>query len=753
MVKNSACCLLLGLPLIGWIPAAFAQSSADSDQLAEIVVTAQKRAESLQNVPVSITTFGTQDLKDRAVESFMDYATSVPNLGFGASGDGAANSRTISIRGVSGDNTTGFYLDETPLPDSLDPRIVDVDHIEVLRGPQGTLYGARSMGGTVRLLTNQPDTNTMSASVHAGISSTQHTSAPNYVADGVVNLPLIQDRLAVRMVGFFDREAGFFKREFPVTPGETQLATVRDVGRSVVQGGSASLLLKVNDTLSITPRILHQETAYNGFPFADATDTNLSPTNFVQTRLFNDPEGGSDRWTLYSLGIHYKLPFGELVSSTSYFDRLVVEREDESDVVSLFFYTPAGLPPVESQITEIKPLHRFVQEVRFASELPGAWQFVVGGYFSATNGQSTPGLYPPTLVPGLTEISGYPGDLFFYQNYPSSIREPAVFGEVSWRATSQLKLTAGARWYEIKSTASGTEQGAAVGTVVTDAPGTLTEVGVNPKFQADYQINPDAMVYATAAKGFRPGGLVPTVPSADALGCPGQLAALGLTTQQTHRYQSDSLWNYELGTKTAWFDNRLTVNADVFYIDWKDIQQQILLGCGFQFRTNAGAAKSEGTELEVHARPLHGLDISGGVGYQHAVITKAGAGGTESPLQPGDRVYQVPDWTANGSATYTMPLTSRFSLVNNLTYSYVGESKSANNDPFDPRTRSPYSLLDARCALVFGHSEVALVGKNLTNEHANLADNRSIAVELPGRPRIVTNRPITIGIEFRSTFQ
>jgi outer membrane receptor protein involved in Fe transport len=288
---------------------------------------------------------------------------------------------------------------------------------------------------------------------------------------------------------------------------------------------------------------------------------------------------------------------------------------------------------------------------------------------------------------------------------------------------------------------------------VTDAPDTLSEVGVNPKFQADYQLNPDAMVYATAAKGFRPGGLVPTVPSAEALGCPAQLATLGLTTQQTHKYQSDSLWNYELGTKTAWLDNRLTVNADVFYIDWKNIQQQILLGCGFQFRTNAGAAKSEGMELEVHARPLHGLDISGGLGYQHAVITQAGAGGAQSPLQPGDRVYQVPDWTGNASATYTVPLTSRLSLVNNLTYSYVGESKSANNDPFDPRTRSPYALLDARFALAFGRNEVALVGKNLTNEHANLADNRSIAVELPGRPRIVTNQPITIGIEFRSTFQ
>ncbi len=230
-MKICAYRLLAGLPLIAYGQAILADAASDADQIPEIVVTAQKRSENLQNVPVSITTFGTEELKDRAVESFMDYATSVPNLGFGASGDGAANSRTISIRGVSGDNTTGFYLDETPLPDSLDPRIVDIDHIEVLRGPQGTLYGARSMGGTVRLLTNQPDPNNFYAAVHTGISSTEHTNAPNYVADAVVNLPLIQDTLGMRMVGFFDREAGYFKRQFPTVPGGDSLSTVDDVGR------------------------------------------------------------------------------------------------------------------------------------------------------------------------------------------------------------------------------------------------------------------------------------------------------------------------------------------------------------------------------------------------------------------------------------------------------------------------------------------------------------------------------------------
>jgi outer membrane receptor protein involved in Fe transport len=728
--------------------AAAATAAADSSgELQEVVVTAQKRSESLQNVPLSITAFSAADLETRGVKEFFDYATSVPNLGFGAPGDGSANSRTISIRGVSGDNTTGFYLDETPLPDSLNPHILDVERIEVLRGPQGTLYGARSMGGTVRMISKQPDLTTFSGSLHAGASTTSGTVDPNWIGEGTINLPIVQNKLALRANAFYDREAGYFSRRWPTVPGGSDYTTLRDIGRNETSGGDLSLLWKPTDALSVTGRVLHQESTYNGFSLADGTATNLTPNNFMQTRLFDVPEGGSDRWTLYSLNVKYDTGFGELVSSTSYFDRLVVEREDQSDVVSFLF----GLDPlVASQITEIKPLHRFVQELRFASALKGPVQFVVGAYLSESNGQFNPGYYPPNLVPGLGAISGYGSDLFFYQNYPSTIREPALFGEISYQLTDKLKLTAGARWYEIKTTSSGIEAGAAAGTDLIDLPSTLTNVGVNPKVQVDYKVTPNAMVYATAAKGFRPGGITPSVPMS--LGCDVNLEAIGITQSQAHRYKADSLWNYEVGSKTSWLDNRLTVDGAVFYIDWKDLQQQILLPCGFQFRANVGAAKSQGAELEVHARPARGLDVSGGVGYQKAVITQASSGGAVSPQQVGDRVYQVPDWTGNLSLTYTHSLNAKYSAMYNVTYGYMGSSKSANNDPFNPRTRAPYSIVDAKFGVTFDSWDVSLAAKNLTNEHANLADNRSIAVEMPGRPRIVTNQPRTIGIDIRKSF-
>ena len=198
--------------------------------------------------------------------------------------------RTISIRGISGDNVTGFYIDDTPLPDSLDPRVLDIDHIEVLRGPQGTLYGARSMGGTVRIITKQADFQNFSATVHGGVSDTEHTGQPNYTGDAVVNIPLINDRVALRIAGFYDEEAGYFKRSYctnPATVGiscfplsTTGITTVNNVGANDTSGGSVTLAIKATDALTITPRIMIQRANYNGFPWPISTPHRATATAF-----------------------------------------------------------------------------------------------------------------------------------------------------------------------------------------------------------------------------------------------------------------------------------------------------------------------------------------------------------------------------------------------------------------------------------------------------------------------------------------
>ncbi|HXE54948.1 MAG TPA: TonB-dependent receptor [Tepidisphaeraceae bacterium] len=786
-----------------------ADTAAASTELETITVTAEKRSESEQTVPLSMTTFSSAALQAKSINNFFDYATKVPNLAFAPTGDGVGTARTVSIRGISGDNVTGFYIDDTPLPDSLDPRVLDIDHIEVLRGPQGTLYGARSMGGVVRIITKAPNLNDFSAEVHGGISSTEHTNQPNYTGDGVVNIPLIPDHAALRLSGFYDTEAGYFKRSYCTDPAAamagtctplaaTGITTVNNVGEINTYGGAASLTLKLNDALTITPRVMMQKDTYNGFPMADflsmpgngygypvpsgpynLPQKGMLPTSLTQARFFNIPEGGYSSWQLYSIGLHWKTDLGELVSSTAFFNQQVWETEDQSDfiyaaitsncdagAVAAGFCSGVGSPQ-PGPISEEKSYQRFVQEVRFASDLKGPVQFVVGGFYSDFHGRLPfAAYYPPSEVPGLDATLGgqnnptYP-NLVFAQDFHTTIKEPAVFGEVSYQPVAALKLTAGLRWYQVKTSSSGYEAGLATGGVpggltppIISPEVTTTESGVTPKFEADYHLTADQMIYVNVAKGFRPGGLVPIVPSGTAGTANDCVAALhqadpDITLADTRSYKSDSLWNYEVGTKTSWLDHRLTFNAAAFYIKWSNIQQQILLGCGFQYRANAGAAESKGGEMELHARPTQPLELSLGVGYQNAKITQKGM---SSPQDAGSPVYQVPDWTGNASASYTTELTSSWNLVSGADYSYIGRSFSGNNDPSQPRERPSYRLINARFAFQHGPLEIALVGKNLADELANLGDNRSIAAEVPGRPRLFVNQPRTFGVEFRQSF-
>ena len=794
-----------------WLAAAAAANAAaeptsQAGGLEEVIVTAQKRSESEQSVPMSMTTFSSAALEQKSITDFFDYATKVPNLAFAPTGDGVGTARTVSIRGISGDNVTGFYIDDVPLPDSVDPRVLDIDHIEVLRGPQGTLYGARSMGGTVRLITKEPELSQFSATVHAGLADTESTSRPNYTGDAVVNIPLIRDEMALRLTGFYDYEAGYFKRSYctdPATAGVTCFplsgsgrTSVSTVAALDTYGGSASLTVKAGDAVTITPRLMMQRAGYNGLPLADFNNlpgngigfpapsgsstlpSPLTTTDLTQARFFNIPEGGTDWWNLYSLTLHWKTGLGEFVSSTAYFDRRVDETEDQSEfiwaaITSGICYPPNGPgppagtpycnPPQPGPIEEIKDYQRFVEEARFASQLNGPIQFVVGGFFSDFHGRVPfASLYPPSEVPGLDAIftggppnnpDGFP-NLVFAQDFHTDVKEPAVFGELSWEITKALKATVGLRWYQVKTTSGGFEEGLAVGGGKIVSPQvTDSETGTNPKFELDYHFSPDQMVYGLASKGFRPGGVVPIVPP----GTPGTandcVVALhnvnpNITLDDTRSFHSDSLWNYELGAKTAWLDHRLTLNAAGFYIKWNNIQQAVLLQCGFQFIANAGAAESKGGELELRAAATEHLQASLGVGYQDAKITEAG----ESAQAVGSPVFNVPEWTGNTSLSYTHPVNSVWNLAGEVDYSYVGSSLSSANASVFPRERPAYRLLDARLALSNGATEIALVGKNLSNTVTNLGDNRSIAAEVPGRPRLFLNQPRTIGVEIREHF-
>ncbi|MDR3511677.1 MAG: TonB-dependent receptor [Caulobacteraceae bacterium] len=698
-------------------------SNGAAGTVEEVVVTAQKRAEAVQTVPMAITAFTSRTLVTSGVTTFQDYAVRVPNLAFAYSSSLGANAQAIAIRGIYGQNTTGMYLDDTPLPMSVDPRVLDLSRIEVLKGPQGTLYGARSMGGTVRLITNQPDAGGEEGYLHAVGSSTEH-GGTNGQVDGAINLPLIKDHLAVRVNAYDDYESGVFDR-VASAGAPVDYGTHKGIGSSHHDGGSvAASLSLLDDKLVITPRYMFEDMREDGHPYADYT-----AGNFTQHRLFNMDEPGSESWKLYSLTAKYQTPYGEITSNTAQFIRHSSDSEDSSEVVQLFFGTPAI--PVRFNVQGRNS--NFSQELRFTSSLPGPFQITAGAFYQNSDSLV---VFPPTPLGNLVS------DLYD-ERLDTRVRETAVFGEATYDLTSKLRLIAGARWFDNTIAFNGEEGGVAVtpGVFV----GSQHQTGINPKFGLQYKVTGADMVYATAAKGFRIGG----VNSFSDTLCAADLASLGLTADKAKTYASDELWNYEVGAKTSWLDRRLTVDAALFDIEWSNVQQSVALPtCGFSVSVNGGHARSRGGELEVQAAVTSSLKLSMGAGYTDAQITDPGP---NHIVTAGTPIQQVPKWTFNAAADY------RFEAVNvpafiHADFAYVDSSLSANNDATNPRLRPAYSLVNVRTGVDVNRVELTLFVDNVFDQHANYADVPPQAIELPGRPRIATNRPRTVGVDARVKF-
>ena len=465
-------------------------------RLEEVVVTATKRDLSVQDVPVSITAISARDLEAMGANQFFDYGTDIPNLSFGiGAADGNLAGRGIALRGIQGSNTTGFYIDDTPVLETLDPHIVDIARIEVLRGPQGTLYGAESMGGTLRIITEQPDVGArgVTGQLHVGGSWTEHGGFNN-IEEGVVNIPLVTDTLAVRMSAFHQFDDGYFNKD--IGPyGAPPTETLTQVGSMRYYGGQIAIRWQPMNELSITPRIMYQKTEQDGVPYAYNYAENLT-----QREVFNIATGGTDKWYLASLTINYTAPWGNFVSSTAYFDRNTFETEDDTDFVTYAFSPPSPLP---SPITRKLDLRRFAQEVRFVSTFHGPFQLLAGGFYSDS---TRPRDYEWTST-GLGAAIGAPNDNVLSFVDSRTAKEKALFGDVSYDILKNLKATVGVRWFEDDATFTQYTNGIFYGSVGStyNAPST-SESGFTPKYLLEWRATPDVLVYGSAAKGFREGG-------------------------------------------------------------------------------------------------------------------------------------------------------------------------------------------------------------------------------------------------------
>lgn len=693
----------------------------------DIVVTANRREERIQSAPLSITAISAATIQRQGIEDIQDYGNRIPNLAFQAGDSTRTDLQTsVEIRGVSGGGTTGFYIDDSPLVANLNPRVIELDRIEVLRGPQGTLYGARSMGGTIRYITKQPDLDRFEGQAHLQGSWTAGSASPNEMADGVINIPVVPGVFAIRALAYVEHDAGWLDRA-PLATSPSPFPVHKDFNDADYVGGQISGRISLADgRLTIAPRFLYQKTRRGGRSEAD-----YSAGNTVNERLFDINESGGSDWKLGTLTIGYQLPFGDVTSATSWFDQHDEDLEDGSEFLNAN-YNRNG-PPVPGYLYAYGRSRIFSQELRFTSRLEGPLSFTGGLFFQRSKSLTA---FPAQAMAPVTP-------LLFELDRPSTVTEAAIFGEANLKLADRLTVTAGVRHFNNKVKYASLSKG-----LLGDNrlyAGTQKESGFTPKFGIQYTLDDEHMLFANAAKGYRVGG----VNSFAAGRCEAGFAAIGVTEDQARGFNSDHLWSYEAGAKTSWFNRHLTVNATAFQIDWKDLQQRLGLGsCGFSATINVGAARSRGGELEANWRISKLASLSLGGGYTDAIITDNGGLNGTRAAKVGSKVQNVPKWTLNAGLDLDHDIAGRPGFLH-LDYAYVGDSHNARNTP---RTRPSYSIINARLGLRIENVDLALYAKNLTNEAADLADVPPLIAQYAGRPRIAVNTPRTIGIDARVSF-
>ena len=747
--------------------------------LEEIVVTSQRREEKLQDVPISISAFTQETLDAQGVRSIDDIARLTPGVTFTRTDQRNGQASNISIRGVSssaGASTTGIYIDDTPIQTrSLGyssfnsyPQVFDLERVEILRGPQGTLFGAGSEGGTVRFITPQPSLTKSSAYVRSQVDYTQD-GAPSYELGAAFGAPIIDGSLGFRVSAWYRRDSGWVDRvDFERATLQPTTVTQSNSNSQNTVVVRAAVTYVPSDGLSITPSIFYQDSKLHDTPFFWASLSNPDDGRFDNGNAIATPS--SDRFYLPALKVEWKLGAVSLVSNTSYFNRKNQQINDYSAFeAGLWAGDPYFPPGFYAPTTQINQQNNLTEELRLQSDTPNSRiNWVLGAFYSHSR-QTAEQLVQDTFLPGLFQsVTGVPFNVAFGQGLVNGLytfvadpiisrdEQIAVYGQTDIKITDKLTLTAGLRGSKTKVEATAHYEGPVVGPPVNDA-GAQDEKPVTPKAGLSYKFDADNMVYATAAKGFRIGGYNPKV----GLPCGGQLAGLGLFDSNGNPaapklFNNDTVWSYEVGSKNTLFEHRLQLSSSVYYIDWKNIQQLMALNsCGFQFVTNVGAANSRGFDLQAQAEVVDNLSLGVALGYTDAKYdqtVKAGPTATRNLVTSGDHITGSP-WNAALSAQYNFKVLADYAGYARIDYQYASSQHDlvAANDPANG-TYNPVNIfaqpqtsqLSARVGARWSGLDLSVFGSNLLNSDTILAQVASLGT--PTLYQHSTFRPRTFGV-------
>lgn len=745
-------------PLLGVLALAPAKAAETETGLEEVVVTATKRSSSLQDVPMAMQAFTAATLESMGADEVDGYYRMIPNF---AVVDRGAGAKLYSIRGIStglvtqGAATVGVYIDEMPVTAAgfqPDPKLFDIERIEVLRGPQGTLYGEGSIGGTVRMITPRPDSTAFAGKFDVSMQSTEKGD-DGYKLNGMINVPLIENVLALRVSGLYHDLGGYIDR-IPQPSGVTldvgallglppgvipvlgtgPLPGKNDINGETTSAGRASLSWNATEKLTFEASFLTQSMR------ADNRNTEVGGVGELKTNFVLD-ETIKDDFDLGNLTASYDLGWSRLFSSTSLYKRTRDATSDTNDLGEAIFPT-AKLPGSGTFTTELQDM--LSQEVRLTSTGDGPLSWIAGlFYVDKDNGFEQIIVDRYDVFVGFMQILGLPvtnARQLLDQTGRQEEKQKAIFGELTYAFTDKLNATLGLRYFDIDQRDTLVNNDINIlGLGLTDGVSETGESDTVMKFNVNYKATDNALLWVTASQGFRIGGTNTT---------PG-IPLENLT------YGSDTLWNYEIGARTSWYDNRLVLNSSLYYIDWSDIQLALPLGTAFG-TINAGKARIIGAELELQARPVTGLDLTFAAGYNDGELSEdtPGAPAGPNPGFKGDRLPGVPRLNLSASAQYVFPLfAGGIDGVGRVDYAYTGDSTTTFNDlstangipsHFNPDS---YGLLNLRLGVQNERWAAALFIDNATDERAQiLIDNSSVAV------RVTRNRPRTAGVNVRFNF-
>jgi iron complex outermembrane recepter protein len=747
--------------------AAAGVSSGDSDtnsnqvaKLQEVVVTAEKRSENLQDVPSSVSALSGATLEAMGAESFTDYARSIPGLTFLDTGAGRQIPTIRGINPSTGAPAVTYYIDETPMPvnqyingSPLSPQLIDIDRIEVLRGPQGTLYGSSSIGGTIKLIPNAPNLSKFEGYVtgEALVTQGEDGASPGGRSELVLNVPIMEDLLAVRGAFWYDNVGGFINRTWTnagtggIATGPV-IGTVGNLPDEHTWGLRITALFQPSEQLSVSAMAYAQDRHFDGY--TDITGGANNPNyQLVQSLIPDVPEPQENQFALYNLTVKYNFSRFNLISSTSYSDQSTSANMEGTSAIQLFptFY---GNPPssvvVQSVAQARTEAYNFTQEARLAtSQSIAGFDALVGVFYSKVY---DPSRWTPWAPPQYNELmagndpASYlyaPDNILFASVGEHNERQTAEFGELTYHFTDALSLTGGLRHYDVSNNDYFPFSGWLVGGNVPGVVGYINDSssanGFVYKGNLSYKVTPDHLLYAQYSEGFRPGFGQPALPPI----CNVSSGALEV--------KPDSIKSYELGAKTDWLERRLTVNAAAYRIDWKDIQQGYLLQCGTVLSSNFGSAVVKGAELEVNDRLTQRITAGLSGTYMSAELQQSNAA---TGALAGDQIEYVPNWQYAIYAQTTFPLLKADDGFARVDYQYTGSSY-ANYARLSDGSRDPESevqvvhLLNLRTGMLYDAWEFALSGTNLLNRTVSqsLDPNANVTFAIPGRPRYVMLRP------------